>query len=70
MLSRVQSIDHQRLPAIGQIRVDAVEKVAEDLGEPFRLSFGVFFLQPSPSFLADYFSESSAGVQLPQVGRH
>jgi hypothetical protein len=52
VLSRVQSIDHQRLPAIGQIRVDAVEKVAEDLGEPFRLSFGVFFLRPRLSFLA------------------
>jgi hypothetical protein len=32
---------------------DAVEKVAEDLGEPFRLSFGVFFLRSRLPFWRD-----------------
>jgi hypothetical protein len=49
--------------------VDAVEKVADDLGEPFHLAFlGSGFV--SVFVFLSGATDMSAGVQLPQGGRH
>jgi hypothetical protein len=48
---------------------DAVEKVADDLGEPFHLAFlGSGFV--SVFVFLSGATDMSAGVQLPQGGRH